>query len=518
MISRRAWLGSIAFGLALAACLLDARTALADWKLVEERFYALSLGGSPCGRSQERVEEDGDRIRTSGRIELRFMRMGEETAIELSSEFIETRAGAPIEARVSQGGVESVRYLFGDARSVTVERAGAREVRPLPEGELLTPRAARAYVRARQAEKAAEFRYRTLDVQSGLVAVEITMTRMGEEKRTVLGRESDVVRYQVRNSLIPMPAEELLDAEARVVESSTSVGLGDLVSRLSTKAEADAAHAAAQFDILAGTFIEAKPIEDFANRRGLVLLVRSKAGPLAALPDSGSQRVRRVDDRTLRVEVDLNRGGVPSVDDESDQRLLRPNEVIDSDHPAIVALLAAANVPPKARPTKRVDALRTFVARHISNKNLGSAFAKASETAASRSGDCTEHAVLLAALMRAAGIPARVASGLVYVPAAAGRPAGWGWHLWTQGLVNPPDAESPEDLGWVDFDATLPAVGPRFHAAHVVVATTDLGGGATDPAFARALSFLGSVEIEVESGEPTKAEPMPAKPAGAGAP
>ena len=41
--------------------------------------------------------------------------------------------------------------------------------------------------------------------------------------------------------------------------------------------------------------------------------------------------------------------------------------------------------------------------------------ATAAEVARSREGDCTEHAVLLAALARARGIPARVAMGLVYV-------------------------------------------------------------------------------------------------------
>ena len=536
----------------LAAWIVGVHHARADWTLVEERFYALTLAGKPCGRSHEKVEQDGDRIRTSGRIELRFSRMGEETAIEFASEFTETLAGAPIEARISQGGAESVRYVFGEGRTVTVERGAEREMqsprgmqspremqsprgmqspremRPLPEGEWLTPRAARAHVRARQAEGAAEIRYRTLDVQSGLVAVEITMTRAGIEKRTVLGLEQELIRYDVRNSLLPVPARELLDQDGTVIESATAIGLGDLVSQLATRAEADAAHRAARFDILEGTFIESKPIDDFLERRAITLVVQSKEGPIAALPDSGAQRVKRVDERTLRVEVDVRRGGVPSVDDEFDQRLLKPNEVIDSDSPKIVALLAQAKVPPSALPIKQADALRAFVARHVSVKNLESAFAKASEVAATRSGDCTEHAVLLAALLRAAGIPARVASGLVYVPSVGGRAAGWGWHLWTQALVNPPEAKDREEREWVDFDATQPALGPRFHPAHVVVATTDLGGGATDPAFARALSFLGTVTIELDLGDansagrttpPTKSPESPsAVPAGVGAP
>ena len=37
------------------------------------------------------------------------------------------------------------------------------------------------------------------------------------------------------------------------------------------------------------------------------------------------------------------------------------------------------------------------------------------ETLANRVGDCNEHAVLLAALARAAGIPAQIEAGLVYL-------------------------------------------------------------------------------------------------------
>ena len=79
-----------------------AAAARADWTLVEERFYALSLAGNPCGRSTERVERDGDRLRTVSRIEMRFSRLGQETAIDLSSEFVETERGDAVEATVRQ--------------------------------------------------------------------------------------------------------------------------------------------------------------------------------------------------------------------------------------------------------------------------------------------------------------------------------------------------------------------------------------------------------------------------------
>jgi hypothetical protein len=88
-----------------------------------------------------------------------------------------------------------------------------------------------------------------------------------------------------------------------------------------------------------------------------------------------------------------------------------------------------------------------------------------------------------------------VVSGLVYVPDLAGQGPGWGWHLWTQALVRQPEAAGGFGLAWMDLDATLPGRGRGFHAAHIAVSTSDLAGGASDPAFARALSLIGGVRI-----------------------
>ncbi|MBI1303558.1 MAG: hypothetical protein GC172_07195 [Phycisphaera sp.] len=499
-MNRRRALSLLASVAMIALCVAGAvapRAAYADWALVEERFYALTLAGKPCGRSHEKLERDGARLRTTSRIELRFTRLGEDTAVDLESAFIETEAGAAVEARVSQGGADAVVYRFLDGGRVAIERGGAVEERALPAEAHLPPRAARRFIAARQQAGGASIAFRFLDAQSGLSSVEIAMTRKGVERRAVLGREIELVRYEVRNSLMPMAARELYDAEGVLVESATPIGIGDLVSRLATRAEADASYAAARFDILAGTFVEAAPIEDFLERKTLVVRVRAKGEAIADLPEGGAQTVERVDARTLRVLVDTDRGSAPDAGDATDQRWLRATEVIDFGHPAVQELLARLKIADNMPPLKQAVAMRAGVERHLASKNLGSAFASAGEAAANRSGDCTEHAVLLAALLRARGIPSRVASGLVYVPPFAKRPAGWGWHLWTQALV-PPAGEAGAEPRWFDLDATLPARGPRFHPAHVLVATSDLAGGAADPAFTSALGLIGAIEIEVE--------------------
>jgi len=83
------------------------------------------------------------------------------------------------------------------------------------------------------------------------------------------------------------------------------------------------------------------------------------------------------------------------------------------------------------------------------------------ETLARRAGDCTEAAVLLAALGRAIGIPTRVASGLVYSREDYHGVANvFMPHSWVLAYV---------DGKWRSFDAAL----DRFDATHIALVIGD---------------------------------------------
>ena len=132
----------------------------------------------------------------------------------------------------------------------------------------------------------------------------------------------------------------------------------------------------------------------------------------------------------------------------------------------------------------KAEAMRAFVFEYVSDASLDVPFATASETARTRAGDCSEHAVLLAALLRAADIPARVASGLVYVDQFAGAEGIFGWHMWTQAIV---------DGKWIDLDATLPV---RHHAGHIITNVSNLAGGMGSDQGSM-LALIGNLEIEI---------------------
>jgi transglutaminase-like putative cysteine protease len=87
--------------------------------------------------------------------------------------------------------------------------------------------------------------------------------------------------------------------------------------------------------------------------------------------------------------------------------------------------------------------------------------------AKSREGDCTEHAVLLAAMCRARKIPARVAIGLVYilhneknVPSPK-----FDFHMWTEAWI---------DGRWIPLDGTVGRGG--ISASYLKVFQSDLQG------------------------------------------
>ncbi len=90
-------------------------------------------------------------------------------------------------------------------------------------------------------------------------------------------------------------------------------------------------------------------------------------------------------------------------------------------------------------------------------KAYGASHDRASDVLAAGKGDCTEHAVLLVALARAAGIPARGVHGLVYAEYDDGQPALY-WHAW---------AEVRSAGEWIAMDPTFGQ--PVADATHVAL-------------------------------------------------
>ncbi|MFZ5569526.1 MAG: transglutaminase-like domain-containing protein [Thermodesulfobacteriota bacterium] len=98
---------------------------------------------------------------------------------------------------------------------------------------------------------------------------------------------------------------------------------------------------------------------------------------------------------------------------EEARALLSPSLFIQSDHPRFRKLIGEI-VSPEDAVLIRISKIVSWIRQHV-EKRPALSIPDALATLENRVGDCNEHAVLFAALARAAGIPARVEAGLVYL-------------------------------------------------------------------------------------------------------
>lgn len=149
------------------------------------------------------------------------------------------------------------------------------------------------------------------------------------------------------------------------------------------------------------------------------------------LPPFGTKAIQ------VRAVLAMTDGGA-ALGPSGDSALLGPEPLIESDHPEI--LLTAQ----KVRGPSTADTVRGAFRWTVENLSYSGYLAEdrgALYALRNRTGDCTEYACLMAALCRAAGVPARALSGYVYPSDAVVRPSDF--HSWV---------EAADGSSWVTAD------------------------------------------------------------------
>ena len=130
----------------------------------------------------------------------------------------------------------------------------------------------------------------------------------------------------------------------------------------------------------------------------------------------GGRQLRK-ENRVTIVKEDLDQLA-PELDAKKmallEQIFLQPSPFIQSDHKKIRELVDSVLDDTRRHPLQRAKRLVEWVYNNIDKRPVLS-LPDALSTLENREGDCNEHAVLMAAMARAAGIPARVETGLVYL-------------------------------------------------------------------------------------------------------
>jgi transglutaminase-like putative cysteine protease len=336
---------------------------------------------------------------------------------------------------------------------------------------------------------------------------QITLVARSREPVDLLGETRELLRIDQQ---VLLPGGETIESVAwvtddgQVLKTSMS-GLQQVSYRVSREA-ALAASQEGTFDLgRFSTVRMSEPLRVTANTRRIRYRVRlAHDDPAEYFPNLPGQQVVSIDARTAEVTVSAvgPRDLTTSTDTPPDASDRSPSPMIQSDD-ARIRQMAEQIEQPAAGPWSRALAAERFVHEAISTKNLGTAFASAAEVAVSREGDCTEHAVLLAALCRAQGIPARVRVGLVYTPAEQG----FAFHMWNEVWIEN-EGENNQTNGWMALDATAGqgGTGPTY----LVLGRTNLASGDGMTAMLPVVEVMGQLAIEVVDQGEQRASPNPA--------
>jgi hypothetical protein len=248
-----------------------------------------------------------------------------------------------------------------------------------------------------------------------------------------------------------------LDRERHIIAVTQPMFGTHLTTRLTDRAAAMRGHR--PYQVMQNAMVRAPyRVPDEAVFGHLRFRFSYRDGLQFPLPQTGEQRVRTEGNEVV---VDICEGCGPGLgtDPATLAEARRPTAWMQSDHPRLQAI-AAPVARMQVSDTRKMELLLARALPLIPRVDFAGHFS-ALEAIQRWAGDCTESAVLLAALGRAAGIPTKVVSGLTYsrLP-ILGASNAFMPHSWVLAYV---------DGHWKSFDLAL----ERFDSSHIALTVGD---------------------------------------------
>lgn len=478
----------------------------ADPAILADRWSAIVQQGQKIGFGRETVRRDEGKaggpttIRTTSIQQFQIKRLEQTITMRVENIFLETEEGHLLEyaSKMSQGRVAT---LFRGKRLATEGESARFEITTTQAGqqtgapEKFTWDANLGGLHAQRLAledppiAAGQKRERLVLVPlvNRPAVMHFTATKP-ESVEMIGGTEVSLLRVEHEVAIdgqAPAPTTMWVDDHGVVVKMSLPEQDFEILS--CDKELAMSPNQAVTFDLATETVVPVPgDITPLRTAPKAVYHLRHARGNLAemlsgktnqTLEATGQREVKltvfRIDPRAV-LPSGINRDDAPSAADRE------PSSLVQSDDEEVLKL--AATIPDQEGALQTAFAAEKLVHETVTEKNFSQGFASAADVARMREGDCTEHSVLLMALLRAKGIPARAALGLVYHEGAQAK--GFAYHMWTEAWI---------DDRWVPLDATRPP-GP-IGVDYLKVTQSSLQGSAAFSAFFPVSRVIGQIEI-----------------------
>jgi len=466
---------------------------IAAQESVQTEWQVMLLGEQRIGYASLETRREGNVLKLKQSSQMKFQRFGEQ--IELSTElrteeladgtlrsfYFEIR-NPPNRPTISSGVVRGNRLDL----ELNVNGRVSEKTVTLPP-DLKSPLWQERMFRGRTLREGVQGSFDTWLPE--LSKVSHLRLRVDQARKTKLlnGDLASFHKVHVNNSAIPsLKLRGYLDREGRWVKSESDFLGKTLTTYRVSETEALKALAGEELDLALQTVVRVNglrnPHESDEVTYKITLESDDPANYFVAGP---TQTIQKVNDRTILLTVKtIDPPARRVVTRKPDDKYLQPSEFLQSDDHRIIRLArrAAAGI---RDPNRIADNMEQTVHDTVRNKNFSTALASAAEVAENREGDCTEHAMLLAAMLRAGRLPSRIAVGFVY----SNQFNGFAGHMWTEVWLKD---------RWYPLDATLAAGG--IGAGHLKIGHSALDENSPAPitSFLPMMQLLGQMTIEIE--------------------
>ena len=302
-------------------------------------------------------------------------------------------------------------------------------------------------------------------------------------------QKKELLSVRVTQSLLPtMPIRAYMDETGNLLKSEMDFLGKKMVTYQVSKEVAMQAISGEELDLAVGTLVRVPRLDDAHKTKKVVYTIRSRGGdPVDLLVNDETQKVERLEKGKAKVTVTQIQVKPIRHNVKIGKEYLKASSYLQSRDPRVVEL-AHRVIGSPTDPLKVAYQLEKYVHKIVSVKDFSTALASAAEVAQTLKGDCTEHAVLLAAMLRVKKIPSRIVVGMVYVS----REQAFGGHMWTEAWIGDQ---------WIPLDATMGAGG--IGAAHIKLGTSSFSDDGPSPvtAFLPLHQILGQMEIIILSSE-----------------
>jgi hypothetical protein len=315
---------------------------------------------------------------------------------------------------------------------------------------------------------------------------------VGRENVLILGKRLNLWHIQEKtNTVIPISVDEWIDEKGNSLKSVSRIGFVNLTAIQMPKERAQEI-SEENFDIAFSTVIESNIT--FENPQEVQVVKFKLSGiPLErikSLPfDEKSQKILELEkdyaiiQTSSQIFKEEEALSLP-IEKEEFQGFLKTTTFCQSDDPEIKKT-AEEIIGEEKNSWRAAKKIAEWVRRKMtSTYDVG--FADAREVLRNREGDCSEHTVLTVALLRAAGIPARAAVGIMYGEGI------FAYHMWPEIYVG----------RWIGLDARWLAIDKKTGEYYTDATHIKLGQSLLDEniyrEMAQAISeFIGKLRLEI---------------------